>query len=143
MPFSARRAGPGDLPAAHALRHQVFVAEQGVPESLERDDADATADHVVALDDGGVVVATGRLVRLDARSGKVGRMAVAAALRGRGAGAAVLATLEAIARERGLTEIVLHAQTSARGFYDRAGYAAEGEPFFEAGIEHVTMRKHL
>jgi predicted GNAT family N-acyltransferase len=143
MAFTIRRASGADLASAHALRQAVFVVEQGVPAELEHDAQDATADHVVALDDTGAVVATGRLLVADARTGKVGRMAVAASVRGKGAGAAVLAELERIARERGLTEIVLHAQTSARGFYDRAGYRAEGDLYWEAGIEHITMRKGL
>jgi predicted GNAT family N-acyltransferase len=70
-------------------------------------------------------------------------MAVARGARGRGAGRVVLAELERVARERGMAEVVLHAQLSARGFYDRLGYAAEGPVFEEAGIEHVAMRKRL
>ena len=128
---------------AYALRHEVFVVEQGVPADVERDVLDATADHVLARDGAGRAVATGRLVRVDAGTGKIGRMAVARDVRGQGAGAAVLAELERVAAERGLESIVLHAQTSARGFYDRKGYVAEGPLFEEAGLEHVTMRKRL
>jgi ABC-2 type transport system ATP-binding protein len=105
-------------------------------------EAGQTVDQVVIIDRGRLV-ATGRLVRLAARTGKIGRMAVAAAARGHGAGAAVLAELERVAVERGLDEIVLHAQLSAKGFYDRAGYLTEGGVFDEAGIQHVRMRKRL
>jgi predicted GNAT family N-acyltransferase len=145
VPFLIRRArDQADRASASALRHQVFVEEQGVPAALEHDALDAAADHVVALDEAGRCVATGRLVVLpDGRTGKVGRMAVAAPLRGRGAGRAVLSELERIAAERGLSAIVLHAQLSARGFYDRTGYLPEGPVFVEAGIEHVAMRKRL
>lgn len=132
-----------DLERAYALRHEVFVEEQAVPVELERDEHDGTADHVIAEDDAGRLVATGRLVVLDGRVGKVGRMAVSRQARGRGAGAAVLAELERIARSKQLDEILLHAQLTARGFYDRAGYAAQGEEFEEAGIGHVAMRKRL
>ncbi|HEX9289428.1 MAG TPA: GNAT family N-acetyltransferase [Anaeromyxobacteraceae bacterium] len=145
MQLEVRRArGAPDRERAYALRREVFVVEQRVPEELERDEHDERdADHVLALDERGRCVAAGRLVPLDARTGKVGRMAVAAPLRGKGAGAAILRELERIAAERGLTEIVLHAQLTAKGFYDRAGYAAEGEAFEEAGIAHVAMRKRL
>jgi predicted GNAT family N-acyltransferase len=142
--FSVRRVtDPADRELAHALRHEVFVVEQRVPAALERDPQDTTADHVLALDAAGRAVATGRLVRVDANTGKVGRMAVTREVRGKGAGRLVLAELERIARERGMTDVVLHAQTSAKGFYDRLGYEAEGPLFEEAGIEHVTMRKRL
>ena len=144
MPFQILRSRTeADRVAAYALRHQVFVVEQGVPEQLERDEHDRTADHVLALGDTGRCVATGRLVVLDGRTGKVGRMAVAAEVRGQGAGRAVLAELERIAAERGLEELVLHAQVTARGFYDRTGYLPEGDVFQEAGIDHLAMRKRL
>lgn len=132
-----------DRARAYALRHEVFVVEQAVPEDLERDEQDDRADHVIAEDAAGRLVATGRLVDLDGRVGKVGRMAVSRSERGRGAGAAVLAELERIAREKGMSEILLHAQLTARGFYDQAGYLAEGPEFEEAGIGHVAMRKRL
>ncbi len=144
MPFTLRRVTTrADRDAAYALRREVFVVEQHVPEEIELDEHDATADHVVAVDPQGRCVATGRLVALDPRTGKIGRMAVVAPLRGRGAGAAVLAELETLARERGLAEVVLHAQLTAKGFYDRAGYRPEGAVFEEAGIQHVAMRKRL
>jgi len=49
----ARRALPEEMDAVMALRRAVFCEEQGVPEELERDAEDATAVHVVALDEGG------------------------------------------------------------------------------------------
>jgi predicted GNAT family N-acyltransferase len=70
-------------------------------------------------------------------------MAVAGAERGRGTGAAVLALLEETARTRGWPVVELHAQVHAEAFYRRAGYAAYGEVYLEAGIEHVSMRKAL
>lgn len=138
MSADVRLAGPEDLPAVFALRHEVFVVGQDVPADLERDELDGVSDHVVAGLDR-TVVGTGRLLP----DGTIGRMAVAAQSRGRGVGARVLARLEERARERGLTAVNLHAQVHARAFYERAGYAAFGEPYLEAGIEHVSMRKVL
>lgn len=127
---------------AYALRHAVFVAEQGVPPELERDADDAAAFHVAAVE-GGRCVGTGRLVRQAGGVGRVGRMAVDGAHRRRGVGERVLAALEARARAEGLREIELHAQCYVEAFYARHGYAREGAPFEEAGIEHVVMRKRL
>ncbi|MCW2499988.1 MAG: conserved hypothetical acetyltransferase, partial [Frankiales bacterium] len=73
-----RLAGPADMSAVLALRHEVFVVGQGVPAELERDERDAVSDHAVALLDE-QVVGTGRLLP----DGTIGRMAVAAAARGR------------------------------------------------------------
>ncbi|SDM59377.1 Predicted N-acyltransferase, GNAT family [Geodermatophilus siccatus] len=140
--MSARRATAADWPQVAALRTRVFVEEQGVPAEIEQDAHDATAVHALAEDDAGRVVATGRLLVRDGRA-VIGRMAVDAAARGRGYGAAVLAELHRQAVALGLTEVELHAQLPARGFYERAGYTAVGGVYEEAGIAHVTMRRPL
>jgi predicted GNAT family N-acyltransferase len=137
---------PADTPAllaqALALREEVFVGEQGVPAALEHDALDATAFHVVALDDGRCV-GTGRMLRQPGGAARVGRMAVARGARRRGVGARLLAALEERARAEGLAVVELHAQVHAQAFYARHGYAPEGAPFEEAGIAHVVMRKRL
>jgi predicted GNAT family N-acyltransferase len=139
---SARRATAADWPAVAALRTRVFVEEQGVPAAIEQDAHDATAVHALARDEDGRVVATGRLLVRDGR-GVIGRMAVDASARGRGHGTDVLAELHRQAVALGLTEVELHAQLPARGFYERAGYTAVGDVYEEAGIAHVTMRRPL
>jgi len=133
-----RIASAEDMPAAFALRHEVFVLGQGVPEELELDELDAVCDHAVALVDG-VVVGTGRLLP----SATIGRMAISESVRGQGVGAAVLECLEERARSRGFAVVELHAQLHAAGFYDKAGYTPYGEVYLEAGIEHLSMRKEL
>ncbi|MDX6698913.1 MAG: hypothetical protein QOE65_2310 [Solirubrobacteraceae bacterium] len=123
--------------AALALRHRVFCEEQGVEPGLDRDGRDDDALHLVALRDG-EVIGTCRLV-FDGPTAKLGRMAVERAQRGRGVGARVLAEGIAQARRGGSARVALHAQTSAVSFYARAGFVARGEPFEQAGIEHVGM----
>jgi predicted GNAT family N-acyltransferase len=137
----ARRAQPEEMAQVMALRHAVFCDEQGVPPELEHDAEDATALHVVLVD-GGRVVGTCRVLG-DGPSVRLGRMAVAREHRGRGLGAALLAAAHALAAERGAREVAIHAQTSALGFWERAGYVAEGAGFEEAGIPHVAMRRTL
>jgi len=60
-----------------------------------------------------------------------------------GVGNAILRALMAIATARGDRQAVLHAQRSAVGFYERAGFVAQGEEFLEAGIPHRTMALRL
>jgi predicted GNAT family N-acyltransferase len=135
-------AGSADWPEIAALRTRVFVDEQGVPPEIEQDDADATAVHAVSRDEDGRLVATGRLLER-AGTALIGRMAADESVRGRGHGAAVLAELHRQAALRGFRQVELHAQITARGFYERAGYTAVGEEYEEAGIAHVTMRRSL
>ena len=139
---TAQVATTADWPEVSALRTRVFVEEQGVAPEIEQDDADAVAVHVLSRDVSGHVVATGRLL-LDGATARIGRMAAAPEVRGRGHGAAVLAALHREAVARGAREVELHAQLPARRFYERAGYTAVGEVYEEAGIAHVTMRRAL
>ena len=141
---TAAVAGPADRRAVAELRTRVFVDEQGVPPEIEQDDADAAAVHVISRADDGRVVATGRLLLAPgSTTATIGRMAADAAVRGGGHGAAVLAELHRQAAARGIAEIELHAQVSARAFYERAGYLAVGDEYLEAGIAHITMRRVL
>jgi predicted GNAT family N-acyltransferase len=121
--------------ALSRVRRAVFIVEQGVPESLEWDDADAVSVHALASAPDGEPVATGRLLP----DGHIGRMAVLKAWRGRGVGAAILALLVKQARGRGDREIALAAQVHAIGFYEREGFVAEGPVFDDAGLPHRRM----
>ncbi|WP_336318420.1 GNAT family N-acetyltransferase [Streptomyces lavendofoliae] len=142
-----------DRQAGFAVRREVFVVEQGVPEDLEYDAYDATAVHVLAVRRAdGAALGTGRLLYGADAAGKtggaegvgsLGRLAVAAPARGLGVGAALVRAIEDAARARGLTAVDLHAQTRATGFYERLGYEAYGEEFQDAGIPHLAMRRRL
>lgn len=122
-----------------AVREPVFVHEQGVPRDIELDALDPACIHVLARDADGRPIGTGRL----APDGRIGRMAVLAAWRGRGVGRALLRRLVEAAAERGLPEVHLHAQVDAEGFYAAEGFLPEGERFEEAGIVHQAMRRRL
>jgi predicted GNAT family N-acyltransferase len=128
-----------DYAAIRRIRLEVFVDEQGVPEELELDDRDAACTHVLAIDDAGAAVGTGRIDT----DGKIGRVAVRAGARRTGVGLAMMELLHQVARERDLAEVWCHAQISALSFYRRLGYTALGEVFLEAGIEHVEMRRRM
>ncbi|WP_344836338.1 GNAT family N-acetyltransferase [Actinocorallia longicatena] len=124
-----------------SVRIEVFVGEQGVPEDLERDASDASADHFVAYL-GGVAVGAARLLA-DHDGAILGRLAVLKAARGTGLGAALVRAVEARAAERALTSVRLHSQIQAEPFYRALGYTPYGEIELEAGIEHIWMSKIL
>lgn len=132
-----------DLDAGYALRREVFEVEQNIPRPLDRDPFDYSADHVVALDDAGRCVGTGRVVRLDARTCQIGRVAVAPDHRRKGVASLVVEALERMAALRGLSEVVIHAQMPSEPFFEARGFVREGDPFLDQGVEHVVMRKKL
>lgn len=128
-----------DFERLRAIRDEVFVRGQNVPLHIELDALDPLCQHVIARSDDGEAIGTGRLLA----DGRIGRMAVLEPWRGRGVGGVMLERLVEIARARGLRQVELHSQVHARDFYERHGFEAYGTHFFEAGIEHVHMRRTL
>ena len=128
-----------DLADLRAVRTEVFVVEQAVPEDEEWDEHDERSYHVVARDPHGRPIGTGRLTPMHT----IGRMAVLSDWRGRGVGEAILRTLLERARERQLPAVELHAQVQAIPFYERAGFSTYGDEYDECGIRHRSMRLEL
>jgi predicted GNAT family N-acyltransferase len=124
--------------AAYAVRREVFIREQGVPEDMELDEYDAGAVHALAYLNA-QCIATARLVRLDAKSAQIGRMAVLVALRGQGIGTAMLKKLLELAMSEDISSLILHSQVSAVSFYEKLGFKADGPTYQEAGIPHRNM----
>ncbi|MDE1895527.1 MAG: GNAT family N-acetyltransferase [Rhodospirillales bacterium] len=133
------RVQPGsvELEACFAIRLEVFVGEQGVPPADELDELDDAAMHILALWNG-TPAGTARAVEKAPGLHKIGRVAVKAAFRKFGIGKALMRGIES---ECPGDTFILDAQTHAIGFYERLGYAAEGEEFLDAGIPHRFMRK--
>ena len=120
-----------------SLRYEVFVYEQGVPAEIEHDKADETAVHVQAVQEN-TTVGCGRL-EINSEQAKIGRMAVKKEYRGQRIGSKICRYLIELALARGCSEIILHAQVTAKSFYEKLGFQAKGEVFQEAGIDHVKM----
>lgn len=123
----------------YAIRNEVFVLEQKVPQDLEWDGQDAMCRHAIAETATGEAIGCGRLLP----DGHIGRMAVRREWRGRGVGGALLQHLIDVAAQNGHASVVLNAQTHAGGFYRQFGFEPIGDEFMEAGIAHQTMRRSL
>jgi len=126
--------------AAFAVRREVFVHEQHVPEELEHDADDFTAFHFVAILEGEVV---GTLRVIDKpEHAKIGRVAVLKRWRGRGAAKAMILAAMDFMREKGQHRFYLTAQTDKLGMYEKLGFTAFGEIFDDAGMPHRAMRTY-
>jgi len=147
---------PEQLEIALAIRFEVFVDEQGVDPTAERDvlDPDPRTFHCLVVDDEGIPLATGRLLAphtdvfhgegafgaMDPALPHIGRVAVRKVARNTGAGSALMHELEAQALKRfgadGRVRVELSAQDQAMPFYEKLGYTVFGEAYLDEGISH-------
>ena len=121
-----------------AIRYEVFVDEQNVPEELEIDGLDDEAKHVLAFIDE-VPIGTGRIL-ID---GHIGRVAVLKNYRGHGIGKLIMKELIKCAQTKNLEKIWLSSQWHAHSFYLDFGFVCVDEIYKEAGIDHIKMFKEL
>jgi len=125
------------LDDAHSIRRKVFIEEQGLTEAEEYDGTDYACTHLVAYEDD-VPVATGRIM-LYGDDYIIGRVAVLKEHRGKNLGVGIMQTLIEGCNMMGGHRQILHAQTHARGFYEKLGFTPYGEEFDECGIPHIAM----
>lgn len=119
-----------------AIRREVFVDEQGVPEEDEYDGYEHISNHYLALLDG-VPAGTARWRITPGGKLKAERFAVKKEFRGHGVGRALV---ETVVREMPKhLEAYLNAQIDVVGLYEKFGFVAEGEVFDECGIMHRKM----
>ncbi len=118
-----------------SIRETVFVIEQGVAATIEWDGKDHLCQHVIAFSADDKAIGTGRLLP----DGHIGRIAVIAAWRGKGVGAAMLEKLITLVKDAGAKRVYLNSQTHALEFYQRFAFVAEGDVYMEAGIPHQRM----
>jgi ElaA protein len=120
------------------LRVDVFVVEQECPyPELDGRDVEPATVHLWFEDTEGTVAATIRLLD-DGGSRAIGRVATAAASRGRGLARRLV--------EEGLAlcagePVTLGAQAHLADWYGRLGFAVSGPGYVEDGIPHVPMRR--
>ncbi len=123
-----------------AARLEVFAVEQGIC-CQDADGVDYDALHVFSVEDGRVTAYCRAFYTDDShKTVAIGR--VLTRTHGKGHGRALMeAALAGIARELPSANLMLHAQTHARGFYEKFGFTVTSEPFMEDGILHVEMKK--
>lgn len=132
-----------DLETCRAIRHEVFVVEQNVPEDEEWDDLDAQSIHLLARGPDGSALGTARLIQRG-ETGKITRVAVRKAARGTGLGAALIeAAIATLAALPGVTRLQLGAQNHAIPFYQKFGFVAYGPEYMDGGIPHHDMERAL
>ncbi|MBR5515198.1 MAG: GNAT family N-acetyltransferase [Clostridia bacterium] len=126
---------------AMKIREQVFVHEQGFIDLPDKTDEIAT--HIVIYDNN-IAVSCCRIFQKDERDiWFLGRMAVIKSYRNKGIGKQMLNAAEAFVTEMNASELMLHSQLHAVGFYEKCNYTAVSSVEYEQGEPHVWMKKEF
>ena len=88
-------------------------------------------------------IGAGRIRELDTSFGKVERVCVLPEYRGKHLGNLVMHALEEHAKNKGLTKLVLNAQSYAVPFYEKLGFIITSPEFMDADIPHRAMEKTI
>lgn len=134
--------GSPEYTACLALRERILRIPLGLRISENDLALDRESFHVAARD-GGRIVGSLSLKPLGPTLVKFRQMAVDADQQGKDIGRKLVQFAERLACSRGFTGVELNARMTAKGFYDRLGYVAEGEEFLESTIPHVKMLKMI
>ncbi len=127
---------------AKKIRDAVFIKEQGFQD--EFDEIDNTATHIVLFDEDNIPVATCRVFwNADMSSYSLGRFAVVKKYRGKNVGSFLVKEAERYVQKKGGTDITLHAQCQASGFYKKSGFVEFGKIEDEQGCPHIWMKKSI
>lgn len=134
-------ATPEELPICLAIRREVFIQGQNVPEHEEVDGKDAICRHYL-MREGGTPIGTARVLDLDGVA-KIQRVAILESHRGTGAGARLMRYILGDLAVLGFAGAKLGSQIHAIGFYEKLGFVAHGPEYDDAGIAHRDMLKDL
>ena len=126
--------------SAMDIRIKVFVEEQGFFDDI--DDMDAVATHLLAFENE-TPVGTCRVFTTDGKSFVMGRLAVLKDFRNCGIGAALLKNAEECVKRLGGSQVRIHSQLQAKGFYEFCGYTVCGDVEEEQGHPHIWLKKDI
>lgn len=127
---------PEEMKATKAIRLQVFVTEQNIPEPEEFDEFDNESEQFIAYYTD-TPIGTARYRTTDTGI-KFERFAVLPDYRHKGVGTRLMQSMlkETLPLAQ---KIYTHAQVESKRFYEKLSFITTGAPFSEAGINHIKM----
>ncbi|MGT2833724.1 GNAT family N-acetyltransferase [Streptococcus halotolerans] len=134
---------PYQRAASLYIRFCVFVLERQISMEEEFDDNDEQGTVYAVLYDGKQPVATGRFLPETQTKARLTRIATLKEYRGKGHGTTIITALEQYAKEQGYHHLVIHAELTAKPFYQKLGYQAFGDCYIEDGEPCQSLEKQL
>ncbi len=128
-----------ELLISQKIRRIVFCNEQKVSKYVEFDGLDYLCEHFLIYKNN-KPVGTARLRVKELGVYKIERVAILKSQRLKGLGKSLVSEIIGIFKKKlNSNTLILHSQVKVKNFYQKIGFKAEGEEFFEDGIMHVKM----
>ncbi len=118
------------------IRKKVYVEGDKIPQHLEQEH-DEVAFHFLYLLNK-KPVGTIR-IRFFGERAKLERLSVLEEFRGNGIGIELINHSIEFCKKRHMKNIMMHARIYLKNYYSQLGFVPVGQPFLEAGIEHIKM----
>ena len=123
------------------LRNDVLRKPLGLSLTAEELAREEDQLHFGLFEPDGNLVACVVAVKLSPTDARIRQMVVSPIHQRKGLGKRLMNELEANLRSRGFANLVLHARTSAVGFYETLGYMIVGDEFMDVTVPHFRMVK--
>lgn len=123
------------------IRHKVFMDEQNIAyeDEFNLEEEKEAKSFLIYFKE--TPVGTIRYRSFD-RDTKLERLAILKEYRNKGyAGEVIKYLIEVLEAKNNPCEIRLNAQYHLKDYYAKFGFVEYGEPFYEAGIKHISMKK--
>jgi ElaA protein len=123
------------------IREEIFILEQDCV-YVDCDKNDTICDHLLVKKND-EIIATLRIVPAGVKYEQIsiGRVVVTEQVRKQGLGTKIMKeALAYIEKKYGQVPVVLSAQVSIKGLYEKSGFKVVSDIYLEDGIDHVKMR---
>ena len=126
------------------LRWRVLRQPWGKLKGSERDESDKSAIHRMIINSEDSIVAVGRMHYNSNIEAQIRYMAVKKDFQNMSFGGHLLRYFESLAKDNGITQIILHAREEAIDFYIKNGFfIVEKSYLLFDSIQHFLMKKRM
>ena len=130
-----------ELKKALQVRYKVFTIGQGIDKKLDVDGKDNEALNLIAINND-KVVGTVRFL-INGEESILQRLAVLPDYRHQNYASGLINYGKNLLIEKGIKEVIAHAQVRSLGVYLNNGFKTYGEEFLEVGTPHISIKLDL
>lgn len=130
------------VPEIKAIRDEVFIKEQRIPEEIEYNEDEALYTHFCFYHNNKPFACT-RMMSGKDNVVKIKSIAILKEYRGKGHSRKLIEYVEDVAKKRGNKRAEVNAPAESKVFFESLGYKREGQDFMFCDKPYIKMLKRL